>query len=171
MSEIDHNYDDLLGDLQKIGYVPWVGYMWCGQMGYDDRDNPPFLSFAVIGPTEIDCIKLLMQSGIFTGSSARRGSSGLLSTTSTASFGGMSPRSQSMPGYLDELFENGVIRDSGHYSGLEPKKNEKLVRYWTDEWRNDPYYFVKVAKEMFSNVDQVMSQKTYSPSQDKTWKP
>ena len=111
---------------------------------------------------------MLKKSGIFSKST---GSLSKFSTSSSSGFAGFGLREGTMAGYLESLFETGIIRDAGYYSDLEPKKNEKIVRYWTDPWRNDPYYFVKVAKEMFSNVDQVMSQKTYSPSKDKIWKP
>ena len=128
--------DDILGDLEKIGFEPYVGYIWCEGTRY----NP--LGFVVVGKDEQDCVDQL-----------RKHLPNYLVYPSKY----FAPREiKTMSDYLAYLFESGQIRDAGHYA-LKARKNEAFVKIFWDEYMMNPKYVYDQAQEYFTNADYAFS--------------
>jgi len=141
--------DSLLGDLEKLGYEPFLGFMyWAGTSQNE-------FGFIVIGQTEQKCLEQLKKhiyqylelpsrgtSGIFGGSSA--GSAGMYNKESIGSF-------------LQMLFEQGYIRDAGYYQ-LKSKRNVALLEVFTEPYLLNPKWVWDKAKEYFSDAEEVFSE-------------
>ena len=135
--------DDILGDLEKIGFEPYVGYIWCE----GTKENP--LGFVVVGKDEEDCVNQvnkhlpLYLEDRYSASTP----SGII---------GMPSGIKTMEDYLTYLFELGRIRDAGHYV-LKSRKNEAFVKIFWDEYMMNPKYVYDQAQEYFTNADYAFS--------------
>lgn len=141
---------DLLGDLEKIGFEPFIGFIWCE----GTRNNRP-LGFVVVGKDEEDCVNqvkehlpiFLIDDGKRYSTSGPGPSSGLA---------GVPNGIKTMENYLTYLFEAGQIRDAGHYA-LKARKNEAMVKVFWDEYMMNPKYVYDQAKEYFTDADYAFS--------------
>ena len=140
--------DDILGDLEKIGFEPYIGYIWCE----GTRQNP--LGFVVVGKDDQDCVDQLRNylPNYLEGP-------GLYSTSGpgpSSGFAGAPRGIKTMEDYLTYLFEAGQIRDAGHYA-LKARKNEAFVKIFWDEYMMNPKYVYDQAQEYFTNADYAFS--------------
>jgi hypothetical protein len=141
--------DDILGDLEKIGFEPYVGYIWCEGTRY----NP--LGFVVVGKDEQDCVDQLRKHlPNYLVDPSKYSTSG--PGTSSGGFGGAPREIKTMSDYLAYLFEAGQIRDAGHYA-LKARKNEAFVKIFWDEYMMNPKYVYDQAQEYFTNADYAFS--------------
>jgi hypothetical protein len=139
--------DSLLGDLEKLGYEPFVGFMyWAGT-----PQNQ--FGFIVVGATEQKCLEQLKKHiyqylelpSYGTGGFARASSGGV----------GMYNK-ESIGSFLEMLFEQGYIRDAGYYQ-LKAKKNVALLEVFTEPYLLNPKWIWDKAKEYFSDAEEVFS--------------
>lgn len=122
---------DLLGDLEKIGFEPFIGFIWC-----EGTSNNRPLGFVVVGKDEEDCVNQVKDH----------------LPPYLADFT-LNPRDiKSMDDYLTYLFGAGKIRDAGHYA-LKARKNEALVKIFWDEYMMNPKYVYDQAKKYFTDAD------------------
>lgn len=135
----DNEISNLIGDLEDIGIEGLKGFMWVGFC-------PPEMShlgFLVIGKNDQDCIDLVIESGIFKSPGSPE-----------IGFKG------NFVDFLENLFENGLIQDAGHYPDLKSKGSKRLVKSWADEYMMNPKYCYDQAKEYFTNAEEVFSEET-----------
>ena len=134
--------DDILGDLEKIGFEPYVGYIWCE----GTKETP--LGFVVVGKDEEDCVNQVKEHLPLYLEDRY--------SASTSGIPGMQYGTKTMEGYLTVLFESGLIRDAGHYR-LKARKNEAFVKIFWDEYMMNPKYVYDQAQQYFTNADLVFS--------------
>lgn len=139
--------DSLLGDLEKLGYEPFVGFMyWAGT-----PQNQ--FGFIVIGPTEQKCLEQLKKHIYQYLELPSFGTGGL----GRASSGGVGMyNKESIGSFLEMLFEQGYIRDAGYYQ-LKAKKNVALLEVFTEPYLLNPKWIWDKAKEYFSDAEEVFS--------------
>jgi len=140
---------DLLGDLEKIGFEPFIGYIWCE----GTRQSP--LGFVVVGKDEEDCVNQLKKHlpNYLVNPGIRYSTSGPGPTSGSA---GVPSGIKTMEDYLTYLFEAGQIRDAGHYA-LKARKNEAFVKVFWDEYTMNPKYVWDQAEQYFTNADYAFS--------------
>jgi hypothetical protein len=137
--------ESLLGDLEKLGYEPFIGFMyWAGTPQNE-------FGFIVIGQTEKDCISQLKKH-IYQYLDTPRS----MSTSGSAGSMGMY-NTENMESFLVMLFEQGYIRDAGYYR-LKAKKNLAMLEIFTDPYVLNPKWIWDKAKEYFSDAEEVFSQ-------------
>lgn len=130
---------DLLGDLEKIGFEPFIGFIWCE----GTSDNSP-LGFLVVGKDNEDCVNQVKEHLPYFLANSPSGSSGGVS--------GVPREIKTMDDYLTYLFGAGEIRDAGHYV-FKARKNEALVKIFWDEYMMNPKYVYDQAKKYFTDAD------------------
>ena len=138
--------DSLLGDLEKLGYEPFVGFMyWAGTPQNE-------FGFIVIGQTEQKCLEQLKKHIYQYLELKSRGTGGFGASSGLV---GMYNK-ESIASFLEMLFEQGYIRDAGHYQ-LKAKKNGALLEVFTEPYLLNPKWIWDKAKEYFSDAEEVFS--------------
>ena len=139
--------DSLLGDLEKLGYEPFVGFMyWAGT-----PQNQ--FGFIVIGATEQKCLEQLKKH-IYQYLEIPSYGTGGFARASSGSVGMYNK--ESIGSFLEMLFEQGYIRDAGYYQ-LKAKKNVALLEVFTEPYLLNPKWIWDKAKEYFSDAEEVFS--------------
>ena len=139
--------DSLLGDLEKLGYEPFVGFMyWAGT-----PQNQ--FGFIVIGATEQKCLEQLKKH-IYQYLELPSYGTGGFARASSGSVGMYNK--ESIGSFLEMLFEQGYIRDAGYYQ-LKAKKNVALLEVFTEPYLLNPKWIWDKAKEYFSDAEEVFS--------------
>lgn len=140
--------DSLLGDLEKLGYEPFVGFMyWAGTPQKE-------FGFIVIGQSERKCLEQLKKH-IYQYLELKGHGTGGFGTSASSGLVGMYNK-ESIASFLEMLFEQGYIRDAGHYQ-LKAKKNVALLEVFTEPYLLNPKWIWDKAKEYFSDAEEVFS--------------
>jgi len=133
--------DDILGDLEKIGFEPFIGFIWCA--GTSTKQ----LGFLVVGKDEEDCVNQVKSHLTYYLNTMGPG------FFSSGGIGGTTRKSaNTMEEYLTQLYEVGKIRDAGHYR-FKARKNEALVKIFWDDYMMNPKYVYDQAQEYFTDAD------------------
>lgn len=139
--------DSLLGDLEKLGYEPFVGFMY-----WEGTPQNQF-GFIVIGATEQKCLEQLKKH-IYKYLELPSYGTGGFSRASSGSVGMYNK--ESIGSFLEMLFEQGYIRDAGYYQ-LKAKKNVALLEVFNEPYVLNPKWIWDKAKEYFSDAEEVFS--------------
>ena len=142
----------LISDLEGVGHGGLIGFMWIGHIPETEE-----FGFLVIGGDERDCVNQVLESDIFF-----RGNPYFYHQFKKSGFKG------SFGEMLEVFFENGIISDAGHYSGLLARGGRRMIKYWFDAYMMNPKYCYDQAKEYFRNADEVFSKEE---PQSKIWEP
>lgn len=129
-------YDNLLQDLESMGYEPLIGYGWCGKMQWGDKSRSTF--FMVKGRDERECVRALQPLMDLIG---------FPGTFNTSKYSNMDE-------ILEALYERGVIDDAGKYGLYKVKKNTPSLLVLDDPYQLNILYVNDLLHENFHISDQ-----------------
>jgi hypothetical protein len=160
----DFSEEDLkgaLGDLETLGFEPYVGYAWNGTaMSKNVSINNSYypLFFLVIGKNEEDCIRQMMESPLLKNHFAR-GTGSLFSSPSPMK---KEDLPDSFEDYLSNVFSWGGILDAGYYGPFKAKKNERKIAYIEPPYTMNVQQVMDVIEENFRDVRNIMIDADYN---------
>lgn len=139
--------DDLIGDLESIGFEKSVGYMYMSNTG----DIP--IAFLVKGKTEARCAQMIIglaKKGWFvTPPHLKMSTSGLLGSLDFLK------GETSVEDLLHLLFEQGFLPDAGYYGQFKAKDPSEAAICYKENYSVNAKAFVDLAYSHFSNADDI----------------
>lgn len=129
-------YDNLLQDLESMGYEPLIGYGWFGKMQRGDRKESIF--FMTKGENERECVRVLQPLMDLIG---------FPGTFNTSKYSNMNE-------ILEALYERGIIDDAGHYGLYKAKKNTPRLLVIDDPYQLNILYVNNLLHENFHISEQ-----------------
>ena len=158
----EEDVDDLIGDLDSIGFTKSIGYMYLSNKG----EFP--IAFLVKAKTEERCVKMvaaLATKDYFLTPPSIKYSTSAVPYASPV----FSSDFKTVPEALEFFFEQGYIPDAGYYGVFKGRDASEAVITFEDTYTINAKAFVDLAYEHFENADQVF--KDYTADTKKTWTP
>jgi len=148
----EENLTDLIGDLDKIGFEPYTGYMFSGNSG----SGGGAVGFLVEAANEKECVDLVKKHILDYVSSKS-------SRYSTSAYGIPTNTITTIAELLEWLFEQGFILDAGHYGPFKSKTNQKALNIFVNsyDFPINPLFFIELAKKHFSDAERVIGDSDY----------
>lgn len=146
----EEDLEDLIGDLEGVGFDRSIGYMFLSSKG-----DPP-IGFLIKARDESRCVQALlglsMENWLHTPPYLKYGST---------SGPGKPPafmsdlKEKKFPELMEFFFEQGQVPDAGYYGTFKAKDTSEAVIVFTDIYTINAKAFVDLAYEHFSNADEV----------------
>lgn len=140
----EEDLQGLIGDLDKIGFEPYTGYMFMGNTGFGG------IGFLVEAANEKECVALLSKHIL---DHVNR------PTYSTSGPGILKePINETMEELMVWLFEKGLVKDSGYYGPFKSKENKKHLNIFVNsyDYPVNPCFFIDLAKKHFIDGEAVI---------------
>ena len=147
----EDDLEDLIGDLEGVGFDRSIGYMFLSTRG----DQP--IAFLIKSRDESRCVQALLGLSLENWFSTPPSLKYSLSTSGP----GAPPafmsdlKTKKFPELLRFLFEQGYIPDAGYYGTFKAKDTSEAVIVFTDIYTINAKAFVDLAYEHFSNADEI----------------
>jgi len=140
---------DILNDLEKIGYKPYVGFIYYGvsMTGGNNSSIGECQGFLVQAKDEKRCANIIAQA--FT----KFHTDSNIPTSYIKN--GENGEYNSVGEYITELFTNGHIIDSGVWGKFKAKNNVEEVILIQDPYNQNPGFTYNLAKEHFTNYEEI----------------
>lgn len=146
----EENLDDLMGDLEGIGFQRSIGYMFLSTTGVQP------IAFLIKARDESRCVQALL------GLSMENWFSTPPSLKSTSTSGPGTPpvfisdlKTKKFPELLEFFFEQGYLPDAGYYGTFKAKDTSEAVIVFTDIYTINAKSFIDIAYKHFSNADEI----------------
>lgn len=148
----EEDLEDLIGDLEGVGFDRSIGYMFLSTKG----DEP--IAFLIKARDESRCVQALLglsiENWLSTPPSLKYSTSGPGFTAPTPAF--MSDlKEKKFPELMEFFFEKGQVPDAGYYGPFKAKDSSEAVIVFTDNYTINAKAFVDLAYVHFSNADEV----------------
>lgn len=145
----EEDLEDLIGDLEGIGFDRSIGYMFLSTRG----DQP--IAFLIKARAESRCVQALLGLSLenwfstpptlkYTSTSGPGKPPAFMSDLKTKKFSEL----------MEFFFEQGYLPDAGYYGPFKAKDTSEAVIVFTDIYTINAKAFVDLAYEHFSNADE-----------------
>lgn len=146
----EEDLEDLIGDLEGVGFDRSIGYMFMSTKG----DEP--IAFLIKARDESRCVQALlglsMKNWLSTPPSLKYSTSGP-GFKAPAFMSDL--KEKKFPELMEFMFEQGYIPDAGYYGPFKAKDSSEAVIVFTDIYTINAKAFVDLANVHFSNADEV----------------